>query len=294
RQFKHAQGEIGWNPLLLLWPLLNLLVARKIMARLGGRIRLAICGGAPLPAGVARFFVSLGLPLLQGYGLTEASPVVSVNRIERNRPESIGLPLPEVEVRIAADGELQTRSPCVMRGYWQDEAATHATFTADGWLRTGDKARMDEAGFIYITGRLKEIIVLSNGEKVPPADMEMAIMLDPLFEQVMVVGESKPYLAALAVMSRDVWREMAREYNVNPDDPAVLRRPEIRERVLQRMSLRLKEFPGYAQIRTLHLDLQPWTVEEGLLTPTLKLKRGSLLKKYAAEIESMYRTNKKI
>lgn len=289
RRFKWRQGEVPWSPLLLLWPLLDRLVAHKVMARLGGRLRFAICGGAPLPAGVSRFFISLGLTLLQGYGLTEASPVISVNRVHRNRPDGIGLPLPDIEVRIADSGELETRSPCVMRGYWQDEAATRAAFTPDGWLRTGDKARMDKDGFLYITGRLKEILVLSNGEKVPPADMEMAITLDPLIDQVMVIGEGKPYLAALLVLNPDVWSGMAKEQGVQPDDAASLRQQKIHSALLQVVSSRLKEFPGYAQIRKVYATLEPWTVENGMLTPTLKLKRGSLMEKYAAEIAALYR-----
>jgi long-chain acyl-CoA synthetase len=289
RRFKWRQGETSWSPSLLLWPLLDRLVARKIMARLGGRIQLAICGGAPLPAGISRFFISLGLTLLQGYGLTEASPVISVNRERHNRPDSIGLPLPDIEVRLGASGELETRSPCVMRGYWEDPAATRAALTADGWLKTGDKARMDKEGFIYITGRLKEIIVLSNGEKVPPADMEMAIAMHPLFDQVMVIGEGRPYLAALVVLNPDAWRAMALEHGLNPDDPAVLGQQKIQTLLLHSVSSRLKEFPGYAQVRKVIPALQPWTVEEGMLTPTLKLKRSKLFEKYAAEIAALYR-----
>lgn len=289
RRFKWRQGEAQWSPSLLLWPLLQRLVASKIMARLGGRVRLAICGGAPLPAGVSRFFISLGLTLLQGYGLTEASPVISVNRVDRNRPDSIGLPLPDIEVRIADSGELETRSPCVMSGYWQDEAATRAVFTDDGWLRTGDKARRDKDGFLYITGRLKEIIVLSNGEKVPPADMEMAIAMDPLIDQVMVIGEGKPYLAALLVLNPEAWNAAARGQGMKPDGASALRQQKAQSLLLQTVSSRLKEFPGYAQIRKVYATLEPWTVENGMLTPTLKLKRGSLMEKYSAEIAGLYK-----
>jgi long-chain acyl-CoA synthetase len=289
RRFKWKQGEASWSPLLLLWPVLNRLVARKIISRLGGRVRFAICGGAPLSAGVSRFFISLGLPLMQGYGLTEASPVISVNRVRKNRPESIGLPLPDIEVRLGAGDELETRSPCVMRGYWEDQAATRAAFSPDGWLKTGDKARIDEEGFIYITGRLKEIIVLSNGEKVPPADMEMAITMDPLFDQVMVVGEGRPSLAALVVLNVEAWLVMASAKGIDADDTAALRRADIRTELLQHISLRLQEFPGYAQIHAVFATLKPWTVEEGMLTPTLKLKRSSLMEKYASEIKALYR-----
>ncbi|MBS0003118.1 MAG: long-chain fatty acid--CoA ligase, partial [Thioalkalivibrio sp.] len=188
-RFEHEQGRVGWSPRLLLWPLLDRLVARKVRARLGGRMQYAVCGGAPLPPPIARFFTGLGLPVYHGYGLTESSPVVSANRPDDNLPASIGLPLPGVETRVGPKDELLTRSPSVMLGYWQNEEATKAAIDEDGWLHTGDKARFDERGHIFITGRIKDIIVLGNGEKLPPADMEMAIQLDSLFEQVMLVGE---------------------------------------------------------------------------------------------------------
>jgi long-chain acyl-CoA synthetase len=151
----------------------------------------------PLPFEVAHLLVGLGLPLIQGYGLTETSPVISVNPLENNYLDSVGVPLPGMEVRLGADSELQVKGPGVMLGYWNNPEATAAVLDANGWLRTGDQARI--AGqHLYITGRIKDIMVLSNGEKVSPADLEMAIGLDPLFEQVMIVGEGQPFLAALA------------------------------------------------------------------------------------------------
>jgi long-chain acyl-CoA synthetase len=289
RNFHYKHGKANWSPLLLLWPLLFKLVGRKIVDRLGGRIRMAICGGAALQTDINRLFTSMGLPLLQGYGLTEASPVISVNSIEHNRPDSIGRPLNGIQVRIADNGELQTKSECVMMGYWNNPEATRAVFTDDGWLHTGDIVRMDEDGYLYITGRLKEIIVLSNGEKVPPGDMENAIMLDPLFDQVVLLGEGRPWLSALVVLNRDVWNDLSREYGVDADDEAILERVDIKERLLERIAANIKHFPGYAEVRNVHPVLESWTVEEGLLTPTLKIKRGKVMKRYEDEIETMYR-----
>lgn len=288
RRYLRRQGLATWSPWLAIWPVLSRLVAGKIVDRLGGRIRFAICGGAALQPDINRFFLSVGLPLLQGYGLTEASPVVSVNAREHNRLGSIGRPLPGVQIRIADTGELQTRSDCVMLGYWENPEATREAFTDDGWLRTGDMAKMDGEGFFYITGRLKDIIVLSNGEKAPPVDMENAIILDPLFEQAIVVGEARPYLAAIVVLNAELWQELATEYRVNPADKAALAREDIKKRLVERLGENLKQFPGYAQIRQVHFLLEPWTVEEGLLTPTLKLKRNKILEKYAAEVEKLY------
>jgi long-chain acyl-CoA synthetase len=175
-------------------------MAAKLLERFGGRLRLCISGGAALNPQIAHTFIGLGLPICQGYGLTEASPVLSVNLLEKNDPASIGVPLPGVEVAFGENSVLRVRGPMVMMGYWRNPEATAKVLDADGWLDTGDQARLKD-GFLYITGRIKEIIVLGNGEKVPPVDMELAAQLDPLFEQVMIVGEGRPYLAALVVLN---------------------------------------------------------------------------------------------
>lgn len=287
-RFEYLQGRRPWRPWLLLWPLLERLVAAKVQARLGGRLRLAVSGGAPIAPEIARFFIGLGVPLLQGYGLTETSPVVAANRLEDNVPASVGLPLRNLEVRVAAQDELLVRGPGVMRGYWNNHTATAQMIDGDGWLHTGDQARIDTGGHIYITGRIKDILVLSNGEKVPPADMEGAIALDPLVEQVLVVGEGEPYLTALLVLDGDKWPAFAQAQGVDPLDPGSLRDTRVEQAVLRRIRDQLKDFPGYAKIRRVCLKLQPWTVEDGLLTPTLKVKRAKVLARYHAEVEGMY------
>ena len=155
-------------------------------------------------------------------------------------------------------------------------------------MHTGDKAHIDDAGHIYITGRLKEIIVLANGEKVPPADMEMAITMDPLFEQVIVVGEARPFLTGIAVLNEEKWHQFAKELEVDPRNLDSLKERFVEKSALNRMSHQLREFPGYAQLRRLTLTMEPWTVDNGLLTPTLKMKRARILEKFAAEIDGMY------
>ncbi|NOY63767.1 MAG: long-chain fatty acid--CoA ligase [Gammaproteobacteria bacterium] len=288
-RFEYEQKRGPWSASLLLWPLLNKVVASKVLEKLGGRLRVAICGGAALSPDVGRLFIALGTPLIQGYGLTEASPVVSVNRPDDNIPSSIGTPLPGVEVRIGANDELQTRSDCVMMGYWNNDEATQASFTGDGWLRSGDKARIDaDDGHIYITGRLKEIIVLANGEKVPPADMDTAITLDSLFEQAVVIGEARPYLSALLVVNPEQWQMLAATLGLDADDPASLRDKKALDAAVSRIGKCLHNFPGYAQIRNVTLCLEPWTVENGLLTPTLKVKRNKVMEQYSAAIDTMY------
>lgn len=288
RRFERSQGRAMWTPEQLLWPMLDRLVAGSITGRLGGRLKLAISGGAALTPEVARVFIGLGVPVYQGYGLTEASPVVCVNRPDSNVPSSIGMPLPGIEVKIGENDELLTRSRCVMRGYWKDAAATRAVVDAEGWLHTGDQAGVSPDGHYTITGRIKDIIVLNNGEKVSPTDMESAILLDPLFEQAMVVGEGKPYLAALTVLNEEHWRDFAAGLNVAPGDPATLRDPRVMKALTQRVARHLRHFPGFAQIRRLHVALEPWTVEDGLLTPTLKLKRNQVLDRNRAAVEAMY------
>lgn len=288
QRFLHAQGRGGWKTGSLLWPLLDRLVASKVTAKLGGRLRVAISGGAPLNEAIAKVFIGLGVPIVQGYGLTETAPVVSVNPLEDNVPASVGVPIGGVEVRIGPNDELLVKGPGVMLGYWNNHAATAQMIDHDGWLHTGDQARIDERRHIYITGRLKDILVLSNGEKIPPADMESAIALDPLIEQVMVIGEGRPYLTALLVLEGDHWPGFAQEQGVDPMDPASLRDPRILQAVGRRIRAALKDFPGYAKIRQLHLSLQPWSIDDGLLTPTMKVKRPLVIKRHAEVIESMY------
>ena len=288
QRFLHRQGRAGWHPLFLLWPLLKRIVADRVMAGLGGRLRLAISGGAPLAPPITRVFIGLGLNLLQGYGLTETSPVISVNTTGDNRPSTVGLPYPDVDVRTAADGELLVRGPNVMLGYWHDDAATGAAIDREGWFHTGDLARIEVSGHITITGRLKEIIVLSTGEKVPPMDLELAITVNPLFEQVMVVGEGKPYLSALLVLNDRQWQKLAGRLGIPADRTDLLGEGRVEQALLAEIARRIARFPGYAQIRRAHATLSPWTVQEGMITATLKLRRKALLARFGREVEALY------
>lgn len=288
RRFEIAQGRARWHPDQLLWPMLRRLVARNVTQKLGGRLVVAVSGGAALAPEIARTFVGLGVPLYQGYGLTETGPVVCVNRPASSMPAGIGQALPGVEVKIGADAELLTRSRCVMRGYWKNEAATRAMIDAEGWLHTGDKASVDERGHYTIVGRIKDIIVLSNGEKVSPSDMEAAILLDPLFEQVMIIGEGRPYLAALLVLNPELWQSFAEALKQDPASQEALRQPAVLKALRARVNAQIRHFPGHTQIRHVHPDLDPWTTQAGLLTPTLKVKRNSVFEHYRSVIETLY------
>jgi long-chain acyl-CoA synthetase len=289
RRFQRAQrlappgGAHAWLDTLR-WPLLDRLVARPVRGAFGGRLRAAVSGGAPLSLPIAQTFIGLGLTVLQGYGMTETSPVVSANAPDDNDPASVGRALAGVELRIGADAELQVRAPSVMRGYWKRPQGTERAMTPDGWLRTGDQARI-EAGRLFIIGRLKDIIVLSTGEKVSPADLEMAIAADPLFEQVMVVGDNRPYLSALVVLNRAKWAELSAS---RPDMGAQAQAPAWRALLLERLQASSAAFPPYAKVRALWPTLEPWTLDNGLMTPTLKLKRTALQAKFAAPLSPLY------
>jgi len=288
-QFLRAQGRGGWKPSLLLWPLLQKLVAQKILDRLGGRVRTAISGGAALAPEISRMFVGLGLPVVQGYGLTETSPIVSGNHLENNFPDSVGLPIRDVQVKLGEQNALLVKGPNVMMGYWKNPEVTRAMIDADGWLNTGDIARISETGHIYITGRLKEIIVLSNGEKVPPADMEAAILHDPLIDQVLIFGEARPYMVALAVLNPEVWLDIAAKVGVRLDMPESLTDSNVEAKVLRRIARNLSGFPGYAKVHRVLLLRDPWTIDNGLLTPKLSIKRDRVVAKFGRQIDELYK-----
>jgi long-chain acyl-CoA synthetase len=271
----------------LLWRVLRRIVARPVLERFGGRMRVAVSGGAPLSRTVARLFVGLDLPLTEGYGLTEAAPVVSNTAPEAFIPGWVGKPLPGVELRLGAQQELYVRGPNVCLGYWQQPEATAKAIDAEGWLHTGDVAEIRE-GYIGIRGRLKEILVTSTGEKVPPTDMETALTMDPLMDKAMVVGEGRPYLAAVLVLSREPWEQLASALGLDAKDPACLTDPRALAAIQGRVDARLARFPGYAQVRALHLTLDPWTIESGYLTPTMKLKRPALQSHFAMAIDHLY------
>lgn len=285
-RFLVEQNREGWHPKLLLWPLLNKLVAGKILAKLGGKLELAISGGAALAPNIAKTFIGLGLTISQGYGLTETSPVVCSNKLKENKPFSVGQVLKGVEVALGENDELLVKGPTVMLGYWDNESATKNVIDENGWFHTGDKAKIENE-HIYITGRIKEIIVLSNGEKVPPSDIELAIATESLFEQVIVIGEAKPFLTAIITIEESNWKKFAKSLSV-ADDSSSLKLENVKQILLQRINDNLHEFPGYAKIVRAHFVIKPWSIDDNLITPTLKLKRSEIHKKYEKEIIELY------
>lgn len=223
-----------------------------------------VVGGAALDQRVGRTFVGLGLRITQGYGLTETSPVIAGNRDGDRDLASVGEPLENLQIRVNQAGELLVRGPSVMQGYWRQPEATLEILSEDGWLNTGDQVEIRN-GKIYIKGRTKDILVLSNGEKVPPQEVETAILSDPIFEQVMLVGEGRAYLTLLAV---------TQETDSN--------------KLIRRANEKLKNFPRYIRIRRVVSLKEPWSIENRLLTPTLKVKRRRVYEKFNSEIEKIY------
>ncbi len=287
-RFEYRQGRATWKISFLFWPLLQKLVAQKVLDKLGGRLRVALSGGAALSPEISRVFVGLGLPILQGYGLTETSPVITGNHPESNYPDSVGQPIRDVKVRLGDQNVLLVKGPNVMLGYWKNPEATAQMIDADGWLNTGDVAHISGSGHVYITGRIKEIIVMSNGEKIPPNDMELAILHDPLFDQVMIFGEAHPYLVAVAVLNLEVWLHFASEVGIRPDMPEALTDSRVEAKVLRRIARNLRGFPGYARVNRVLLLKEPWSIDNGLMTPTLKIKRDEVSMRYAAQIKMLY------
>jgi long-chain acyl-CoA synthetase len=286
KQFEAGQGRGSQlkGPERILWLYLDRWVGVPVRAAFGGRLRVTVSGGAPLPLDVARFLIGLGLPLIEGYGLTEAAPVVATNAVADNLPGSVGRPLEGIELKLMSSGELIVRTPSAMTGYWKGDDLTAEALDHSGWLHTGDIAEIRD-GRIFIRGRTKELIVLSTGEKVSPSDIEARIAQDTLFEHALVVGDGKPFLAAVLVLDKNRWQQLARKLMLSTNEPNV---EAVKHAVLKRLEEKLEPLARHAQVRAVHLTLEPWTVASGLLTPTLKVRRAPLEVKYGSEIAKLY------
>jgi len=263
--------------------------AKCLQAAFGGRLQFACSGGAPLADATAEYYHRHRVPLLQGYGLTESSPVISVSTPRAHKIGSVGRALQGVEVKIAADGEVLTRGPLVMLGYWKHPQATADAIDGDGWLHTGDMGRLDEDGFLWITGRKKELIVTAAGKNIAPAYLERLMCEDPLILQALVVGDRKNYLAALVVPNPDVLRNeiAARGIAVTSIEDALLH-PRVLSLYREQIDARLAGVSHCEQVGQFTLLSRGFTVEHDELTPTLKLRRSVIQQHFATEIEAMY------
>jgi len=271
-----------------LWGVLDHLVNAKLRDKMGGNLRLFISGGAALSPAIARFLLAADIIVLPGYGLSETSPVLSVNTLERIKPETVGRALPGVEIKQLEDGELLVRGPMVMQGYWNRPEATKEILDDDGWLHTGDMVDIDDEGFIKIVDRKKEIMVLSNGENVPPAIIEQHLAQDRVILQSLVIAENRPHVAALIVPDMEglasAWKKS--HGGRLPDDWKT--NPVMQQWMLKRMQGDEHDLPSYMQVKRFAFVDDEWTQANGMLTPTLKVKRRMICQLHASEIERLF------
>jgi long-chain acyl-CoA synthetase len=266
-----------------------LLVRRRISARFGGRLKAMVAGGAPLNPEIGRFFLALGVPLLQGYGQTEASPVISVNPPKRIRIDTVGPPLEGVEVRIGEDGEILARGPMVMKGYWNDPEAT-ARALADGWLHTGDIGEIDSDGYLRITDRKRDFIKNSGGDMVSPARVEGYLSLQPEIAQVMVFGDRRPYLVAVIVPGAELLDRETTRRGVAAAAPGtgLIVDAELHKVIAAAVARVNAELAPVERVRRFIIAAEPFTVANGRMTPTLKIKRHAIRQAYGEALQALY------
>jgi long-chain acyl-CoA synthetase len=264
------------------------LVYGRLRDALGGKTEYAISGGAPLGERLAHFFRGIGVPVLEGYGLTETTAALTVNLPDSQKVGTVGRPLPGTEVKVGTDGELLFRGGQVFDGYWNNETATADALDPDGWFRSGDVGEIDDEGFVRITGRKKEILVTAGGKNVAPAVLEDPIRAHPLVSQCMVVGDGKPYIAALVTLDDEAVRTWAAERSLGQTPPRLVNDPDLRaaiQHAVDDANARVSQAESIRKFRILPVD---WTEESGHLTPSLKLRRNEVMRDYAAEVEALY------
>ncbi|MBT1445114.1 long-chain fatty acid--CoA ligase [Shewanella sp. JM162201] len=289
RQFEVAQGRAKGGVLLSMQAkIADKLVGSKIREQLGGRLKFMPCGGAALNADVSRFFNAVNVPVLCGYGLTETTATVTCNTLENRVPGSNGQCLPDVEVRIGANDEILVRGDTVMTGYYNRPEDTAAAFE-EGWFKTGDAGRLDAAGNLFITDRIKELMKTSNGKYVAPQRVEGMVGRCPFIEQVAIVADARNYVTALIVPAFEALEAWAKEKGVKYESPLeLIRHSHVLEHFEARLKLMQDGLAGFEQIKKFTLLADAFTMESGLITPTLKLRRKMIYHKYQREISAMY------
>ena len=289
RQFEVMQGRAkpsAW--LSLQWHLADKLVYGKLRAALGGRLQLMPCGGAALDAKVSAFFAAINLPVLCGYGMTETTATVTCNTLDNRVTGSNGRCMPEVEVRLGAENEILVRGDTVMRGYFNRPEDTADAFE-DGWLRTGDAGYLDEQGNLFITDRIKELMKTSNGKYIAPQRVEGKVGCCPFIEQVAVVADARNYVTALIVPAFEALEAWAKQKGLSYESPLeLIRHSHVVEHFEERLKHLQQELAGFEQIKKFTLLPEAFSMEAGLITPTLKLRRKMIYHKYSREINAMY------
>ena len=269
--------------------LANKLVFSKVYAKTGGRVRFFLCGGAPLSKDIGEFFYAIGLTIIEGYGLTETSPVITANTFENLKFGTVGKPIPGVDVRIDEDGEILTKGPNVMNGYYKKEAASREVFEG-GWFHTGDIGHFDEEGFLVITDRKKDIIVTSGGKNVAPQPIEGILNLNPYISNALVIGDSRKFISALVVPDFEKLEEYAKQNNISFEDHCdLVKKEEIVRFIQEQVDRSAPNLASYEKVKKIALLDKEFEIEKGEITPTLKVKRNIVEEKYKGIIDAMYR-----
>jgi long-chain acyl-CoA synthetase len=279
-------GANGGGLLGLKWSIANQLVFKKIRERLGGRLRLLVSGGAALPRQLAFFFYGIGLTIFEGYGLSETSPVIACNRPGKFKFGTVGAPIPGVEVKIAEDGEILTRGPHVMKGYFNKPQQTAEAISPDGWFHTGDIGEIDSEGFLRITDRKKDLIKTSGGKYIAPQYVENAVKTSKYITQIVVVGEKRKFPSALVVPNIDTLKKFAAANQIANDK--LLENPRVIEEVSKDIDRLSKELAPFERIKKIALLPNEFTIESGEMTPSLKIKRKVVEQKYKDIIDGLY------
>jgi len=287
-----ALKQKGKNPGLILSQkaaLADKLVFSKLKAITGGRLRFFVSGGAPLPQSIAEFFHAAGILILEGYGLTETSPVISVNTLDSFKFGSVGKPIPGVEVMIAGDGEILTRGPNVMVGYHNKPEQTAEAIDTEGWFHTGDIGHFDEEDFLRITDRKKNILVLSNGKNVAPQPIENALKQSSCINQIMLLGDNQKTVAALIVPDFDSVKSFAQDQGIDTSDlNELLAEQSVIQLIKKEISQYSSDFADFEQVRQFQLIDREFSADADEMTPTLKLKRNVIMENFADQINQMY------
>ena len=267
----------------------NKLVFEKLKAVTGGRLRFFVSGGAPLSKAIAEFFHAAGILILEGYGLTETSPVICVNRPDQWKFGTVGPMIPGIEMKIAEDGEILSRGPHIMQGYFNKPSDTAEAIDPDGWFHTGDIGEVDEEGFLTITDRKKNILVLSNGKNVAPQPIENQLKQSPYISEIMLLGDQRSTVSALIVPSFDELKEFAAEQQLEAEDiPALLQTQEVQRLIRSEINQYSADFADFERVRRFTLVAEEFSEKSGEMTPTLKLKRSVVMENHKAAIDQMY------
>jgi long-chain acyl-CoA synthetase len=263
-------------------------VFKAIRERFGGEMRFFVAGGAALNPETAKFFEAIGLPVLEGYGMTESSPVIAVNPNRRVKIGTVGICLPRGEIKIAEDGEICYRGENVMKGYWKNDTATAEMIDSEGWLHTGDIGHLDDEGYLKITDRKKDIIVLGNGKNVAPQPIEQTIKNSPFISEIVLIGDKQSIVTALVVPNKEKLKEWAKGENLPADDEeALVNSPETRKKIKAEIDANSKHLADFERVKKFALLNTTFSVDGGEMTPTLKIKRKVVLQKYAKEVASL-------